>query len=222
MKVYRMSIKRGLCCGALLFLSTACSSSPSSLNSNEWQYFSGRNTEASLEKPLIYRARVPDSWQRTTPLSSESILDTRKPLSEFLIGNEECSIRLTLHNFPTSSMEERVPPIAQISRWKKQFDYLEAVSINVIPLSQGGFSGLYFEASGIQHEIPVTVIGWSMQLAPEHYRTLAQSTNDISIQMRSDYTIKAIGSPDSILKHKKHLIEFAKTFELIHEIPSYL
>jgi hypothetical protein len=216
--------KNSLYLSLLLNLFTACSSSPASSDSGEWQYFSGRNTEASLERPLIYRAKVPASWQRITPPPSESIFDSRKPLSEFLIRSEDenSSLRLTLHNFPTNSIEQRVPPSAQICRWKRQFDYLDAVSINITPESRGGFAGLFFEASGIQNGIPMAVIGWSMQLTPEHYRTLAHSTHEISTQMQSDYTLKAVGSPDSILKHKNSLIAFAHSFELIHEIPSPL
>ncbi len=240
---------------------------------HQWDYFAGRNTLPALDRPLVYRAKVPDSWQREDPSPTVSIQDSRTPLVEFIIqegkdrirmGEEitcasgQCQspgverskvtqyynigslsivqprelsrspdaqvisspiLRVTVHNFPTSSLAERVLPAAQISRWKTQFDTLEPGSVIIHPISRGGFSGLYFEASGIQHGKPITVMGWSLQLAQEHYNALALLEGDLYFQMRSDYTLKAVGSPDAVLQHKKSIVRFANSFELINEIP---
>ncbi len=54
-----------------------------------------------------------------------------------------------------------------------------------------------------------------MQLSPIHFRNLAHSNR----QLRSDYTIKATGAPDSIDRHREDIEQFARSFELIEELP---
>lgn len=204
----------------LLILLSACSSEKSSHNANSWQIIAGRNELPSLNRPLVYRAKIPETWQRIDPPPANSIQDTRLPLVEFLIAEEGEQIRLTVHNFPTSSIDERVPPAAQIARWKKQFDTLDMHSVYTQAVAKGGFSGLYFEASGRQKSKEIRVIGWSLQLAQEHFNALSWLKGEEYVQMRSDYTIKAVGPSTLVSKHKNDLIRFAQSFELINEIPS--
>ncbi len=180
----------------------------------------GRNAEGTLYRPLTYRAKTPSYWSRKESPTNESLVDTRKPLVEYFIQEEGLSIRITLHNFPANSLEERISPQSQINRWKKQFDPLVAETIHTSSLAKGGFSGLFFEASGLQDQIETTVLGWSMQLSAEHFRNLSHYAEEAYRQMRADYTLKAVGPSDLIFKHKFSIIEFANSFELIEEIPS--
>lgn len=72
------------------------------------------------------------------------------------------------------------------------------------------------------------MMGWTMQLAPEHYSQLAlkiqmaKSTIDRNhySQMRSDFTIKATGPRSLMETHRNAILAFARSFELIEEIPS--
>ena len=73
-----------------------------------------------------------------------------------------------------------------------QFDSTLAETVIISPVAKGGFSGLYFEASGTQDHSETTVLGWCMQIAVEHYRALSYSETDLYKQMRSDYTLKAV------------------------------
>jgi hypothetical protein len=71
------------------------------------------------------------------------------------------------------------------------------------------------------------MLGWAMQLAPEHYATLTAAKNkalqleeseEIN-QMRADFTIKATGPKPLIKLHKDAINNFARSFELINSIP---
>jgi len=63
-----------------------------------------------------------------------------------------------------------------------------------------------------------------MLIAPEHYQQLqTKEPPDIAYrmrQMRSDFTIKAVGWRDALEKHKDEIVMFANSFELIEEIPT--
>ena len=169
-----------------------------------------------------YRAKIPSEWQRLEP--AEVLSDTTKPLCELLIKEGLQVIRLTIHNFPTDALSERIPPVAQITRWKNQFEKLDPISIATVNESFGGFAGLQFEASGMLNGSATSIIGFSMQIAPEHYRRLQPfqpSDNPEHLrQKRADYTIKAVGPSDLIAKHKAAILSFARSFELIEEVPS--
>lgn len=139
--------------------------------------------------------------------SDGSLLDTKLPIGEYTL--EEGSIRITLHNFPSRTIEDRIPPGAQIARWKKQFPFIEESSV---PQSFSGYVGFLFEAN----DNNTAVMGWIMQLGPEQYSRL--SFPDFPEELRSDVTIKAQGPTHLIQKHRQKIIAFARSFELIQEI----
>jgi len=159
---------------------------------------------------LIYRAKVPAAWSHIHPSPTESLTDTTKSICEFTLNE----IRITVHNFPSDAIENRIPPSAQIARWKKQFTTIDTITSSTIPQSFSGFVGLLFEGNGVLNSAKTIMMGWSMQIAPEHYRSL---TNP---QLRADFTIKAVGPTELMAKERKTLIAFARSFELIEEIPA--
>lgn len=169
------------------------------------QEFTGREENDQIRRP-VYRAKVPEGWIRIDPQGS--IMDTTLPNATFLIENE---LKVTVHSFPSENLEDRIPPFAQIERWKRQGHAGKVESI-----SRGGFVGLFLEGASI--------LAWSMQLDLEHYQTLSfLPTNRFEEahykQMRADYTIKATGPERLIAKYREELLHFAKSFELIQEIP---
>ena len=180
----------------------------------------GRETSPSSDRHPLYRIKGPASWIHIIPPESESLIDTTKALTEFLIQDDGSTIRITIHNFPSEKIESRIPPIAQIARWKQQFSHLDPMSIVVSPQSYSGFVGLFFEGSGTINHEPTTVMGWSMQLDPNHYRTLSHPA--YLPQLRSDVTIKAVGPKNLMAKHYASIYAFARSFELIDEIPAGL
>jgi hypothetical protein len=141
------------------------------------------------------------------------------PICQFLIGEGAAALRLTIHSFPSDTMKDRIPPASQIARWRQQFDSLNPGESNVLPISSGGFTGFFFEGSGILQGQPATVLGWSMQMAPEQYQNLQNNTFE-ERQRRADYTLKVQGSSDIIQQNKEDIWLFASSFELIEEIPS--
>lgn len=202
-----------------LVLLFGCSTSPSAPEQPRvWQELAARNLGDSLERPLIYRAIVPEHWKRKNPDPSLSIKDTTKPIAEFLIYDGEEIIRLTLHTFPISEAHPRVSAKAQINRWKEQFDELDPLTTRFIKETHGGFSGLFLEASGLFQGKATSLFGWSMQLAPEYTRLLDKG-NKAEYKM-ADYTIKALGPNNLMQKHRQEIMRFAHSFELIDELPA--
>ncbi len=199
-------------------LLTSCSSN-SSLPSSNWQLIGGRDDGQVLERPLLYRVLVPSEWTRQDPSINESIADTKKSICEFYIHEKDQSIRLTIHTFPFMQKQLRIPPQAQIARWKSQFEELDLVATHSQPDSHGGFSGLFFEGQGILQGKPTKVIGWSMQLASVYERELNQEKQPLDHRKCADYTIKASGPPDLMDHYRIAIIAFAHSFELIDEIP---
>ena len=184
-----------------------------------WQSIHGRNAD----KEFVYRVKTPFEWTRRDPLPTESLADTTKPLCEFFICEGLHKIRITIHNFPSNHLKERIPPSAQIARWQHQFQTLNPEECSVIPQAFSGFSGLLFQGTGMMNGALTTVLGWSMQLAPEHYQTLYYpETSDEKKryeQMRADFTIKVVGPEELMKKHSRTLMAFARSFELIEDIP---
>jgi hypothetical protein len=171
-----------------------------------------------------YRVRVPRHWVRHDPAPDESIADTRKNLCSFTIEDVDGSIQITIHNFPSESLDARIPPVAQLTRWQRQFSRPQ--SHQVTPQAFGGFAGLRLEMTGYMDNQPseVMMLAWAMQMAHEHYNQLMwgkdqQDEHRLS-QMRADYTIKAVGPIALMQRHKKALVRMARRFELIEEIPS--
>jgi hypothetical protein len=187
------------------------------------QKITGRNDDETLLRTLIYQVKTPKYWERHDPVAAQSIIDTTLALCEFKLKEGSNEIRITIHNFPSDNLEERIPPIAQINRWKKQLDTLDHSTLNIIPVAHGGFSGLFIEVAGIVKSQEIKILAWSMQLYPEHYRNLSSSDpakHHHFKQMRADYTIKAMGPPALIDRNKRDIVNFADSFELIEEIPS--
>ncbi|MBA2368944.1 MAG: hypothetical protein H0V82_07980 [Candidatus Protochlamydia sp.] len=181
----------------------------------EWQTFNAREETENGERMAIYRAKVPSYWTRIDPSPKESLLDTKKPICEFII---EENVRLTIHTFYT-----RISPFAQISRWKAQFQELNSFSAVTTPRSQGGFVGLFFEGEGQYQGKAQKMMGWSMRLAPEYDQKLELSPNLMKNRLqRADYTIKVVGPVEMVDRHRKGLLLFANSFELIDELPAPL
>lgn len=203
---------------------TSCNQNTSivSPTSPHWERISGRNDAQSLERPILYQACVPTHWVRRDPPTDTSIFDTTQSICEFYIQENDQNIRLTIHTFPTIQGHPRIPPQAQIARWKEQLEPLDPLATNVIAESRGGFSGLYFQGEGIFEGKPTKVLGWSMQLASVYDRQLSLERDSFDRYKRADYTIKVIGPPDLINKHHLAIVEFAHSFELIQELPSPL
>ena len=218
---------------SLLYISLASINllfSCSSENNNStqipaWQVMTGRDWGGDhTQRATIYRARVPNTWLREDPDDESSIQDSTLANCTFSIPSEDQNILITVHSFPYEKIEDRVPPNAQIARWKRQFETVHDPVV-MHAQSHGGFSGLYLEISGEMKHAPTTVLAWAMQLAPEHYRNLMRAglyTNEVELwqQKASDYTIKAVGAPESILAYKEEIEQFARSFELIDAIPT--
>ncbi|MDP1836482.1 MAG: hypothetical protein Q8K75_11235, partial [Chlamydiales bacterium] len=103
--------------------------------SHSWQEIRGR------DHLPVNRARVPSSWQRhevTGPLH-----DTMLPLCEFTID----SLKIAIHNFPADTLDERIPPIAQVSRWKRQLALTEPTDSITSPVGHGGFIGMHLSGN---------------------------------------------------------------------------
>ncbi|MCE5315856.1 MAG: hypothetical protein LLG04_00655 [Parachlamydia sp.] len=169
----------------------------------------------------IYRAKMPEGWEKQQPAYPNT--DTTKALAEFFLRGPEGTIRLTFHNFPS---EQDIPPMAQITRWKKQFEHLDPGSVSIDPKAFSGFIGFFFEGSGQLSGETKIVLGWAMQLAPQHFQFLQTPVSRVEAsrfrQMRASFTIKTVGPKELMAKHQKAIIAFAESFELIDELPSQL
>lgn len=205
--------------GLLALLMESCQHQSGPSSEWAWQTLNGREEKPGAPRPPLYRAKVPLAWTRKDPSPADSIIDTTKPICEFYIPTEKEPLRLTIHTFPVASAESRIPPLAQVARWKSQFETLDPLHSYVKLLSQGGFVGLFLEAHGIYQGQKQIMLGWSLQLAPEYDRLLAIGSSSFDKQRRADYTIKIAGAPDLIDKHRQALFLFANSFELIEELP---
>jgi hypothetical protein len=169
-----------------------------------------------LSDQPLYRAKMPPGWRYQRP---EAVTDTTQAIAEFY--DPSGSIRFTFHNFPT---DKQVPPMAQIQRWKQQFDQLPSSVVK--PQSFAGFVGYLFEATGTFDGEAKTVLGWAMQLAPEHAQHLQAPTSHEEAlrfkEMGASFTLKAVAPPALMESHKRSLLAFARSFELVSELPSEL
>ncbi len=168
-----------------------------------WQQIAGRDDSPT------YRARVPSTWRR---LDIEAKTDTTTSLCEFFIDAPEGSVRIAVHNFPVDEITDRIPPASQIARWKRQLHLDLPTDAQVIPVSHGGFTGLCLKGCGEKEAI----FAWAMQLAPAHFRCLSGPQ---CRQMRGDYTIKVTGPISLLERHQSAIEAFARSFELLEEIP---
>lgn len=166
--------------------------------------------ETLIQKEFVYRMQFPKGWILQLPDEKASLIDTREPL--FTLEKE--NITITFHNFPVKALNERIPPSMQISRWRKQFDQLDEHSMELVPFSTAGFTGLQFYAEGIQKNHPMAVLAWSMQLTPELFQRLP----DDAVQEKADWTLKAVGDPEQMMLNKHEILGIASSIELIREI----
>jgi hypothetical protein len=184
------------------------------------QTFNGRDEIISYGQKVrrpVYQAKVPLAWKRIDPAAKESILDTTKPIVSFFL---EEGLLLTIHTFPTHSLEERIPPIAQVERWAAQ---LKGGKSHTEPVGWGGFAGIRFEGEIGERG----VVAWSLQLDLEHYQALHFLASTVEEeehykQMAADYTIKVTGPKALIEQHREELSFFVDSFELIQEIPKLM
>jgi hypothetical protein len=210
----------------LAFFFMGCSSGdPPKDSESFWQEISGRDEgEGKFYRVPVYRAKVFPGWVFHEPDAKESIFDTMKANSEFLIEYPEGTIRIAVHNFPVTNKNDRIPPMAQIARWKRQISEIDQVSLKEDLFAHGGFAGTLIEATGLIDEKKISVIAVAMQLDSEHYQVLSQKSGteeeqNLYRQQSADYTIKASGPPDIVSKKRKEILKFARSFELIEEIP---
>lgn len=202
----------------LVMLCGSCRECPPKVPPFTWQEFNGRDEVIAYGQRVrrpVYRAQVPLSWQRIDPAAHESIMDTTKPIVSFVI---EEGVMLMVHNFPSSSLDERIPPSAQTHRWQGQ---LKGAATQLTQVAHGGFSGLCLEGSSEKG----AVRAWSLQLDVQHYQNLHFLATTVEEeehykQMAADYTIKVFGPSDMLEKHRLGIDLFVESFELIQEIPS--
>lgn len=218
-KFKSFSVALCLCGLLILLLLMGCSSKETPSIGYTWVDIAGRG-DGTPSRNLIYRVKMPNGWKFSSPPLSESLADTTLPLCEFHIEENEKVIRFTIHNFPTNRIEERIPPQAQIHRWKQQIEDLDTASVVTIPQAYNGFVGALFEGAGKIHGESILMLGWGLQIGHEHYRNLSWPAHPIYQQMRADITIKAVGPLDLMSEHRDEIIAFARSFELIHEIPT--
>lgn len=150
----------------------------------------------------LYRVEKPEEWSCNIEKDLQRRQDTRNALAEFTIPHQTGNVTLKIHNFPSYSIDDRVPPQAQVARWRKE-------PHTVAPQSFSGFCGLLYQD-------PQT-LAWTLQLGNEHYHTLCSP--EFPQEMRSDVTIKAVGPTAAIAERRSQIIAFARSFELIEEIP---
>jgi hypothetical protein len=201
----------------LTFLFLGCSRSAVKPIPFSQQEIQGRDEVISWKSTVrrpVYQAKVPLAWQRIDPAQNESLLDTTHPIVSFVI---EDGVIVYVHSFPANSLEERIPPAAQIERWRQQ---LKPTVHTIEPAAHGGFAGLFFEGKNDAHSL----LAWSLQLGLEHFQTLHFLAGTVEEeehyrQMAADVTIKVSGPTPLIKKHYEEIVLFASSFELIQEIP---
>jgi hypothetical protein len=197
---------------ALLFsFSLGSCSSKADPDDKKWVQMTGREPD----RIPLYRIRIPDNWTVALPPSNVPLTDSRNALCEITIDQ---SIRMAIHNFPTETRDQSIPPQAQIQRWMQQLKDSDSTRTLISPQSFSGYTGLLLEAEGKIDGAPAAVMGWALQIGKEQFRMLANA--GMPVQMRADITIKVTGPPDKIALRRSEITRAAKSFELIEEIPA--
>lgn len=163
----------------------------------------------------IYSAKIPGNWVIIMPKEDADLKDTKIPLISFNLPD---GILVTFHTFPGDSLENRIPPMAQIERWKNQF---KGKDFELIPLSRCGFGGYclrIFDDSGM--------IGYAMQLTPTLFQSMLYPHFKIEelyfTEMRGDFTVKAIGKGSALEREQKIIDDFVKSLKWIYPLRSPL
>ncbi len=175
---------------ALLF---ACSSPQTP--DNQWQEILGRD-EGEVRRP-VYRVLVPVEWERIE--TRGSVLDSTLPLVTYFFDG----LTIHIHSFPCMP----IPPEAQVERWARQCKG----PIRVEPVAHGGYYGLYLQNS--------QMLAFALSLDRRHSLTLSRFDDPHFEQMGAPATIKVIGPSDRLRLHRTDIEAFARSFELIQEIP---
>ncbi len=171
----------------------------------------------------IYEVQVPESWKKLES-TGDNLEDTKTPLVTFLFTEDNQTFTVTIHNFPLHDIDEQVPPLVQVDRWKRQFETLDSRESELKPVAFGGYTGQFFKGVGIFKGKKMEMMAWSLQLPTEHYRALSHPESALDKfkfdQMRSDVTIKVLG-PDKLVElHREDIEKFVNSFHMIEAIPA--
>lgn len=173
----------------------------------------GHCEEGIYPRKVLYRARIPHSWQKIEEELSLSVFDTRLPIAVFTIPDDDGELYLHVHSFPFRG--KKIPPQAQVERWQRQWREASPARVGIRSYAHAGFVGLCFEAENKRKG--EKVLAWAMQLAARHDHSLSfwKGTEEL----RGDYTIKVEGKSSAIARHEKEIHLFARSFELIVDLP---
>jgi len=177
-----------------------------------WQEICQRD-DGDLSRISLYRMKIPSEWVRQDPSTHESLTDTTKANCTFTWNTPAGPIMITIYSFPYHDVNQRVPPEAQIARWKRQFQRLDIEQVT--PQAFSGFSGLLFEGSGQLDSEDKTMMGWTMGISPMYTARLRAPE---LVHTRADWTIKIVGPANVMALYRSELFATARTFELIKEI----
>ena len=172
-----------------------------------------------VEEP-IWRVRRPSHWQKVS--RHGSVADTTLPVQEWIIGQGEDPVTVQLHSFPSSSPEGRIPPMAQITRWQKQFSPHPVPEIELTNQAFSGYVGYLLDGRGEMKGKEVRVLAWAMSLPERSYHVLSKDAGkqrDLVIEKQSDLTIKAVGREEDVDRHEPEIRSFSRSLELIEPIP---
>lgn len=207
-----------LYCVCLVFVLGACrGKQPADNITWRTEQIQGRNQQP------VYTLKVPSTWKRveTTTLP---LTDTRTPLVTYVFGDEGDLVTVTIHNFPLDQIEDQIPPLAQVERWKRQFEKLIPEETEVKPVAFAGYVGLSLRGHGFIKGRETLIEAWSLQMAPEHFGYLShpesKSLHEKYNQMKGDVTIKIVGPGHVIIKHQPEIDKVIASFHLIEEIPA--
>lgn len=204
----------------LLTLFVGCSADTTQDDDNQTDTINGRGRE----RVAVYQIRVPQTWVRRDPLPQDPIEDTTQALCEFLINDPDGIIRIAVHNFPSDEAETRIPPAAQVARWKQQLGNEKSDEWVETPVAFAGYSGVEFLGTGKKEEQEIRVFALALQLGHEHFKNLSvPETSSQALryrQMRGDVTLKALGPAAAMEKQREAILKAFRSFELIDEIPT--
>lgn len=195
----------------LAFL-TSCTTSPAQSHIKT-SMINGRDKT----KDALYRVKVPTHWKEIALDSLVDLTDTTQPIAHYEIHENDRKIEIVVHNFPSNT---QVPPQFQVERWQRQFDEGSLLYCSSTPQAFSGYVGLLFEGTGLIQTHPVKVMAWALNMGTSHYQTLSHTLSSLNQQKRADVTIKVSGPPEIMQKQKMAIVNFARSFELIEEIPT--
>ncbi len=204
--------------GLTISMAVSCEKKPSStLYEIIWSRVELPNSAFQL-----YRFMPPENWKRVDS-GEPAAADSREPIAHYQLQLDGEQVDLTIHNFPIDTLDERIPPEAQIARWKQQIDEMNLSTVQVKPQAFGGFVGLLLQAEGIKQRKPLAMMAWTMQLAPQFYTALelldTPEKHSFTRQLHADFTIKIVGSPSLLAREKEKIERSARTFALLDELP---